>query len=200
MLTFRTFSEIPLQDALAAWNAGFQDYYANLQMDCRTFLGRFHREDLLPEESVMLYADGQAVGFTLNGLRTVNGETMAWNGGTAVLPAYRGQGMGGRLLEENIPDTSSPERRQPGWKPLYRTSLQLPYMKSTATVGKELRCSTHWTESLHSRRRRNKPGGAGKKPVCRYVSVRLQKRRRCRSTTIPVPGRPTGPASRTDAV
>ncbi|QQZ62393.1 GNAT family N-acetyltransferase [Paenibacillus sonchi] len=102
MVTFRTFSEIPLQDTLAAWNAGFQDYYANLQMDCRTFLGRFHREDLLPEESIMLYADGQAVGFTLNGLRTVNGETMAWNGGTAVLPAYRGQGMGGRLLEENI--------------------------------------------------------------------------------------------------
>ncbi|MNC59340.1 hypothetical protein D3C75_1091440 [compost metagenome] len=55
MFTFRTFSEIPLQDTLAAWNAGFQDYYANLQMDCRTFLGRFHREDLLPEESVMLY-------------------------------------------------------------------------------------------------------------------------------------------------
>ncbi|MNI14750.1 Acetyltransferase (GNAT) family protein [compost metagenome] len=102
MVTFRTLGEIPLQDTLAAWNAGFQDYYANLQMDCRTFLGRFHREDLLPEESIMLYADGQAVGFTLNGLRTVNGEIMAWNGGTAVLPAHRGQGMGRHLLEENI--------------------------------------------------------------------------------------------------
>ncbi|MNO32081.1 Acetyltransferase (GNAT) family protein [compost metagenome] len=102
MFTFSTLSEIPLQDAIAAWNTGFEDYYTNLQMDCRVFLGRFHREDLLPEESIMLYADGEAAGFTLNGVRTVNGEKMAWNGGTAVLPAYRGQGIGRRLLEENM--------------------------------------------------------------------------------------------------
>ncbi|MHA6531794.1 GNAT family N-acetyltransferase [Paenibacillus sp. BAC0078] len=102
MVTFRTLNEIPLQAALTAWNSGFEDYYANMQMDYRTFLGRFYREDLQPEESVMLYAGEQVVGFTLNGYRMVNGVKMAWNGGTAVLPAYRGQGIGGRLLEENI--------------------------------------------------------------------------------------------------
>lgn len=102
MYTFRTLNEIPLQSALTAWNSGFEDYYTNMQMDYRTFLSRFYREDLLPEESVILYADEQAVGFTLNGYRLVNGVKAAWNGGTAVLPAYRGQGIGRRLLEENI--------------------------------------------------------------------------------------------------
>lgn len=102
MFEFKNLSEVSLETALEVWNEGFKGYYVDLRMDYQAYVGRFYREDLLPEESIMLYKDGQPVGFTLNGYRTVQGEKMAWNGGTAVLPAFRGEGIGRRLLEENI--------------------------------------------------------------------------------------------------
>lgn len=102
MASIRTLNEVPLSTALEAWNMGFEDYYVDLSMKEPAFVSRLHNEDLLPEQSIVLFDGERPAGLTLNGIRMVNGSKVAWNGGTAVAPFYRGKGGGRQLLEESI--------------------------------------------------------------------------------------------------
>ncbi|AHV99552.1 GNAT family N-acetyltransferase [Paenibacillus sabinae] len=102
MASIRTLNEVPLSTALEAWNTGFADYYVDLSMKSLAFVSRMNNEDLLPEQSIVLFDGERPAGLTLNGIRMVNGSKVAWNGGTAVAPFYRGKGGGRQLLEESI--------------------------------------------------------------------------------------------------
>ncbi|MGH9881544.1 MAG: GNAT family N-acetyltransferase, partial [Pyrinomonadaceae bacterium] len=44
--------------------------------------------------SFIAFVEGKPVGFLLNGIRNNSGGKFAWNGGTAVVPAFRGKGVG----------------------------------------------------------------------------------------------------------
>jgi hypothetical protein len=84
-MNIRTLDEVPLKTALQVWNEGFEGYYVNLQMNYSAFLGRLHQEDLSAEESIVLYDGERPIGLTLNGIRMVAGQKVAWNGGTAIV-------------------------------------------------------------------------------------------------------------------
>lgn len=44
----------------------------------------------------------EPAGFVLNGFRDINGKRIAWNGGTAIAPTYRGKAIGKKLMLKNL--------------------------------------------------------------------------------------------------
>jgi ribosomal protein S18 acetylase RimI-like enzyme len=95
-------SECTLNEALQAWNEGFQGYFVQVTMTLDGFLARMANEHLSPELSVLAFVDGKPAGIVLNGCRTIGGQRVAWNGGTAVAPAHRRRGIGRRLMEASL--------------------------------------------------------------------------------------------------
>ncbi|WP_164491709.1 GNAT family N-acetyltransferase [Staphylospora marina] len=95
-------SEWNTEEMVRLWNRSFSDYYSNMTLDVAAFNARLSREGLSPDHSLIAGVKGEPVGFVLNGIREVRGRREAWNGGTAVLPEFRGQGVGRRLMEETI--------------------------------------------------------------------------------------------------
>src|SRR4051812_235170 len=86
------------QTMLEVWNEGFQGYFVDMTLTLDRFLTRISSEGVSPEYSFVAFVEDKPVGFLLNGIRSNDGKKFAWNGGTAVVPAYRGKGVGRTLL------------------------------------------------------------------------------------------------------
>jgi GNAT superfamily N-acetyltransferase len=99
MVKITNFCECTFQQALTVWNEGFQGYFADMTITMDRFMARFVQESLSPELSVLAWVNERPVGFILNGVRTIHGKRIAWNGGTGVVPEYRRSGLGRRMME-----------------------------------------------------------------------------------------------------
>jgi ribosomal protein S18 acetylase RimI-like enzyme len=99
MLEIRPLSEWKLEEMVHLWNEAFSDYYSDMKMDLERFAVRLDRDALSPEQSLVAWVDGIPAGFVMGGIREVGGRRVAWNGGTAVVPRFRGQGVGRKLME-----------------------------------------------------------------------------------------------------
>ncbi|CAM2917051.1 GNAT family N-acetyltransferase [Paenibacillus sediminis] len=102
MIHFKRASEIPLNVLVDTWNKGFEGYYVNLNMTLSSMVSKCATEDIVLDASIIMYDDDVPIGFTLNGIREMNKQMIAWNGGTGIAPEYRGRGLGKPLLEESI--------------------------------------------------------------------------------------------------
>ncbi|WP_426446561.1 GNAT family N-acetyltransferase [Paenibacillus sp. S-38] len=99
----RRLTDCSLCDAVQAWNQGFSDYYIEIPMTPALFTRvKFGMEDIHPDHSFIAYVGGVPVGLLLNGIRTIRGSRVVWNGGTAVAPAYRRMGVGRVLLVRTL--------------------------------------------------------------------------------------------------
>ncbi|MEH7224960.1 GNAT family N-acetyltransferase [Bacillus sp. JJ1566] len=99
MITIKRLSECTLEDAVVAWNKGFEGYYFDMTTTVDLFTRRLILEGLSPTLSVIAYDGDRPVGLILNGIRLINGKKVSWNGGTGVDPEYRGKGVGKELIE-----------------------------------------------------------------------------------------------------
>ncbi|RTE07128.1 GNAT family N-acetyltransferase [Paenibacillus whitsoniae] len=96
-------SELSVESAVALWNLGFEGYLINSTLTVDRFLARAVGEGLSFEHSLAMYDEqGEPVGLVMNGFRTIAGRKIAWNGGTGIAPAFRGQGFGRQLMERNL--------------------------------------------------------------------------------------------------
>lgn len=89
-------------EMVRAWNRGFNGYAVNLEMDETMFLNRLVTEELSPEHSIVAFIKDEPVGIIMNGFRMREGQSIAWNGGTAVAPEYRGSGIIHQLMERTM--------------------------------------------------------------------------------------------------
>jgi ribosomal protein S18 acetylase RimI-like enzyme len=101
-IEIRRLSDCPLKDGVEAYNRGFEGYFYNQTKDIDSFARRFGLEDISPEYSVVAYHDGMPVGIVLSGIKTINGEKVAWNGGTGVAKELRGKGVGKQLMNATL--------------------------------------------------------------------------------------------------
>ncbi|WP_449539586.1 GNAT family N-acetyltransferase [Ferdinandcohnia sp. Marseille-Q9671] len=99
MITIKRLSECTLEDAVVAWNKGFEGYYFTMTTTVDLFTRRMILEGLSPTLSVVAYDGTRPVGIILNGIRLINGKKVAWNGGTGIDSDYRGRGVGKKLIE-----------------------------------------------------------------------------------------------------
>ncbi|WP_346353804.1 GNAT family N-acetyltransferase [Azotosporobacter soli] len=102
MLKLQRLSDCSLQVAVQAWNHGFQDYFVPIRLSTAAFVDRLSGEHLSPDHSLVALSKNEGAGLLLNGIEEIAGCKTAWNGGTAVLPSWRSQGVGRKLLLEAL--------------------------------------------------------------------------------------------------
>ncbi|WP_430788897.1 GNAT family N-acetyltransferase [Virgibacillus flavescens] len=99
MIKIKRLSECTFNDALRAWNLGFEGYFVDLSMTMERFIGRLVSEGFSPEFSIVAFDDDKPVGIINTGFRVIKGRKTGWNGGTGVAPDYRNQGVGKKMME-----------------------------------------------------------------------------------------------------
>jgi GNAT superfamily N-acetyltransferase len=98
MIEIKRMHTCSYQTALEVWNEGFQGYFLDMTVTFDRFLTRLTSEGISPEHSLIAFSKGTPVGFLLNAFRTNGDRKLAWNGGTGVIPAMRGKGVGKALV------------------------------------------------------------------------------------------------------
>ncbi|MCM3708460.1 MULTISPECIES: GNAT family N-acetyltransferase [Cytobacillus] len=101
-MKIKRLSQCTLEEALAAWNKGFEGYLVPIKMDLQAFVNRMISEGLSPEKSIVVFMHGEPCGIIMNGFREINGRKIAWNGGTGISPEFRGKGLSAAMMEEVI--------------------------------------------------------------------------------------------------
>jgi len=95
---------IDSQQLLTTWNEAFADYLVDTGTSSEEVLcGRMAKNGVDLDVSVGAFDGDRMVGFTLVGVGPWHGETAAFDAGTGIVPAYRGQGLAGRMLEHAVP-------------------------------------------------------------------------------------------------
>jgi GNAT superfamily N-acetyltransferase len=97
-MILRPLSDFPLTDVVDLWNEAFQDYAIPMQQTVDHLFARMARDGLSPSLSVIATIDDRPVGLVLNGIRTIRGMRIAWNGGTGVIPSFRRSGVGKAMI------------------------------------------------------------------------------------------------------
>lgn len=101
-MNIQSFSNITFEQALEAWNRGFEGYALNVSMDLDRLLTRMVYDGKFPGYSFVALEENRPVGFVLNAIREINGKKIAWNGGTGIIPEKRGEGIGKQLIEQSL--------------------------------------------------------------------------------------------------
>ncbi len=102
MITIKRLSECTFDQAVVAWNRGFEGYFSNMTFTLDQFTRRFVLDGLSPNLSIVAFDGDEPVGFILSGIRMINGKKVSWNGGTGVATDYRGKGVAQLLMEAAI--------------------------------------------------------------------------------------------------
>lgn len=102
VVTMKRLNECTFDQGLQLWNEGFAGYFSDMTRNLEQHLTHISMNGIQPHLSVVAYADDQPAGFVLIAVRTVRGKTLAWNGGTGVVPAYRGHGIAKAMMDEAV--------------------------------------------------------------------------------------------------
>jgi ribosomal protein S18 acetylase RimI-like enzyme len=85
------------------FNQAFSDYVLPMHVTVKQLAENIRRDGINFRYSVGAFDNGQLVGFILQSLEKWNGLKTAYNGGTGVIPAFRGNKITRRLYEYVIP-------------------------------------------------------------------------------------------------
>jgi len=90
-------------ELLQAINAAFVDYIVPFQLDVEQLRQKIRMEDIDFAWSVGTFVAGELVAFMLHGLRELDHQSVVYNGGTGVLPKFRGLGLVGKMYDYLLP-------------------------------------------------------------------------------------------------
>lgn len=89
-------------DALyKAFHEAFIDY--EVQINKKELANMLKRRGYVPELSFGAFDENKLVAFTFNGIGSYNNIKTAYDTGTGTIPAYRGQGLAGKIFSHSIP-------------------------------------------------------------------------------------------------
>jgi ribosomal protein S18 acetylase RimI-like enzyme len=106
MIRFDTLENIPLLKLCAAFNLSFSDYIVPVQLTLPLLEQKIQGENIQLAQSIGAFDGDTLAGLILHGVDVWPGAQMLYNGGTGVIPAYRGR----RLVQQMYTQ----------FKPLYR--------------------------------------------------------------------------------
>ncbi len=99
-ISYKLMSSLSFEEAHLLFNRGFEGYLMPMNLSFDAFIGRFGNDGLSPSLSIVAYDGVVPIGFVLQGIREVDGQMISWNGGTGIIPEYRGRKLGVPLMEE----------------------------------------------------------------------------------------------------
>lgn len=98
---FTTLEHTPIGEITACMNAAFAEYEIPMQWTEESLLQKMRIEDIDLSLSAGAFDDGTLAGLILMGAD--EGNSRVWDGGTGVLPAYRGQKLTERMFAYILP-------------------------------------------------------------------------------------------------
>ena len=102
-MQFNTLEHSSINDITQCLNQSFADYEIAIQWTEDSMRQKIKIEDIEPALSVGAFDGGQLIGSTLIGVDEELGTKRAWDGGTGVVPEYRGQKLTERMFEYILP-------------------------------------------------------------------------------------------------
>lgn len=99
-ISYKLMSSLSFEEAHVLFNRGFKGYLVPMNLTFDTFVSRFGNDGLSPALSIVVLDGTVPIGFVLQGIREVDGQKISWNGGTGIIPEYRGRKLGYSLMEE----------------------------------------------------------------------------------------------------
>ncbi|ART76125.1 hypothetical protein B4U37_08775 [Sutcliffiella horikoshii] len=100
MYQIKRLSECTLDQALEAWNKGFEGYFFDATMDVDRFAARLGQENISASLSIIAFDGETPIGLLLSGSKKIGNNHIAWNGGTGVAATHRKKGIGKLLVEK----------------------------------------------------------------------------------------------------
>jgi len=98
-MRIQSLRDLPLAQLVETFNESFTGYFVPIQMSEELLAEKIRVEDIDLGGSMGVFDKNQLVGFTLVGLRDINGELCGYNAGTGVIPEYRGQRLPGQMYD-----------------------------------------------------------------------------------------------------
>jgi ribosomal protein S18 acetylase RimI-like enzyme len=102
-LRFSTLEHESLSKLTAVFNAAFANYFIPIKMTEEAMAVKFRADNTRTDLSAGAYAGDELVGFIFHGYGQEDGFTDVYNGGTGVIPEYRGQHLPRLMYEFVLP-------------------------------------------------------------------------------------------------
>ena len=102
-ITFKTLEKTDFSELVVAFNLAFENYFVEITVNEEQLKGKFKVDNTKLEFSVGAFHNDTLVGFIFHGIDEFNNTLVAYNGGTGVIPAYRGLKLTSRMYSHILP-------------------------------------------------------------------------------------------------
>lgn len=102
-MQLNTLRHTPVKTLATVFGKAFEDYAVPMQLTEEQMTNKINAESIDLSISVGAFDNGDLCGFILFGLDDVDGIKTMWDGGTGVLPEYRGQQLTQQMFEYILP-------------------------------------------------------------------------------------------------
>ncbi|WP_143304961.1 GNAT family N-acetyltransferase [Chitinophaga vietnamensis] len=100
---YRDLQNLPTENIAQAFNAAFSDYIVPLQLTPALLENKMKGENLKREFSMGAFNGDELCAFVLHGIDNDQQPRVLYNGGTGVVPAFRGQHLVQKMYDKFIP-------------------------------------------------------------------------------------------------
>lgn len=139
----RQLTQWDLPELLQTINGAFVDYIVPFQLDMEQLRQKIRAEDIDLAWSVGTFIAGKLVSFMLHGVRELDHQRVVYNGGTGVLPGFRGLGLVGKMYDYVIPFLNQHQVKRIVLEAIEcNQSAIRAYEKSGFSINRKLLCFT----------------------------------------------------------
>lgn len=96
-MTIKTLEGISLDQIVSTFNKAFAEYFVPVHLSKNSLIKKMAAENIRLKHSAGVFDNDDLVGFILCGLDTIDGEQISYNGGTGVIPEFRGNNLTGKM-------------------------------------------------------------------------------------------------------
>ncbi len=140
-MKIKTLQGVDVANILQAFNGAFSDYFVPFQLTLEQLKTKMNVDKINLDYSVGVFDGEKLVAVILHGVDYLEGKKVVYNGGTGVIPEYRGQALTRQMYEFILPIL---QKQSIDYLILEVVSKNIPAIKTYQKVGyeiiKELKC------------------------------------------------------------